>query len=207
MSSLMNWICASSVSTGVDSAATVARAYHPAVLLKLATSTATSIEFNPAGVLRRKHNANVEVMWLTGRLMPDSRPSLISAKTNGKAIRSVCRQIVVLLPTNLAYSRMPWWRSMGANSRPSIIADRNFTSAKLKRRMEEVRNRLSTVTLVWTSQRRFGKSRWLAKAKAERLHDKIAALKKQMRNSRNRSPTQRDPDKQISADRSRCPFN
>lgn len=35
-------------------------------------------------------------MWLTGRLMPDFKTIANFRKDNGKAIRSVCRQSVVL---------------------------------------------------------------------------------------------------------------
>src|SRR4030095_15288959 len=49
---------------GVDPAATGRPAYHPAVLLKLYL-------YGSSRRLEREAQRNVELMWLTGRLMPD----------------------------------------------------------------------------------------------------------------------------------------
>ena len=46
--------------------------------------------------LEREAQRNVELMWLTGRLAPDFKTIARFRKDNGKAIRSVCRQFVVL---------------------------------------------------------------------------------------------------------------
>src|SRR5437660_10955162 len=51
---------------GVDPAATGRPAYHPAVLLKLN-------RIQSSRRLEREAQRNVEVMWLTRRLMPDFR--------------------------------------------------------------------------------------------------------------------------------------
>ena len=44
--------------------------------------------------LERESQRNVELMWLTGRLMPDFKTIANFRKDNGKAIRGVCRQFV-----------------------------------------------------------------------------------------------------------------
>jgi len=41
--------------------------------------------------LERETQRNVEVMWLTGRLVPDFETIADFRKDNGPAIRSVCR--------------------------------------------------------------------------------------------------------------------
>jgi transposase len=46
--------------------------------------------------LEREAQRNVELMWLTGRLAPDFKTIARFRKDSGKAIRSVCRQFVVL---------------------------------------------------------------------------------------------------------------
>ncbi|MDR6915969.1 transposase [Pseudomonas sp. 3296] len=46
--------------------------------------------------LEREAERNVELMWLTGRLAPDFKTIADFRNDNGKAIRSVCRQSVVL---------------------------------------------------------------------------------------------------------------
>lgn len=44
----------------------------------------------------REAQRNIELMWLTGRLMPDFKTIANFRKDNSKAIRGVCRQFVVL---------------------------------------------------------------------------------------------------------------
>ena len=46
--------------------------------------------------LEREAQRNVELMWLTGRLMPDFKTIANFRKDNGQAIRQVCRQFIVL---------------------------------------------------------------------------------------------------------------
>ena len=44
--------------------------------------------------LEREAGRNVEVMWLTGRLVPDHKTIADFRKDNGRAIRKVCAQFV-----------------------------------------------------------------------------------------------------------------
>ena len=46
--------------------------------------------------LERETQRNVELIWLTGRLMPDFKTIADFRKDNGAAIRQVCRQFVLL---------------------------------------------------------------------------------------------------------------
>jgi hypothetical protein len=46
--------------------------------------------------LETEAQRNVELMWLTARLMPDFKTIANFRKDNGKPIRSVCRQFVTL---------------------------------------------------------------------------------------------------------------
>ena len=46
--------------------------------------------------LERETQRNVELMWLTGRLTPDFKTIADFRKDNGKAIRNVCREFIVL---------------------------------------------------------------------------------------------------------------
>ena len=65
---------------GVDPAPTGRPAYHPAVLLKLYIYGYLS-RIPSSRRLEREAQRNVELMWLTGRLMPATRSSPISVKT------------------------------------------------------------------------------------------------------------------------------
>ncbi len=80
---------------GIDPAATGRPSYHPAVLLKLYIYCYLN-RIQSSRRLERDAQRNVEPMWLTGRLMPDFKTIVNFRKDNGKAIRGVCRQFVVL---------------------------------------------------------------------------------------------------------------
>ncbi len=75
--------------------------------------------------------------------------------------------------------------------------DRNFTSAKLQRRMEEIESSISRyLTALDTADRQ---EPTVAQAKAERLHSNIAALKTKMQELRKiEVQLEAAPDKQIS---------
>lgn len=80
---------------GINPALTGRPAYHPAVLLKLYIYGYLN-RIQSSRRLEKESQRNVELMWLTGRLMPDFKTIARFRKDNGKAIRSVCRQFVVL---------------------------------------------------------------------------------------------------------------
>jgi len=71
---------------GVDPAATGRPAYHPAVLLKLYIYGYLN-RIQSSRRLEREAQRNVELMWLTGRLMPDFKAIANFRKDNGPAIR------------------------------------------------------------------------------------------------------------------------
>jgi len=180
---------------GVDPAATGRPAYHPAVLLKLYIYGYLN-RVQSSRRLEKEGQRNVEVMWLTGRLMPDFKTIADFRKDNGKAIRSVCRQFVVLCQQFGLFAdalvAIDGSKFKAVNNR-----DRNFTSAKLKRRMEEVESSINRYLVDLDSADR--QEPVVAKAKAERLHDKIAALKKQMKELKEiEVQLNETPDKQIS---------
>jgi transposase len=68
--------------------------YHPSTLLKIYIyGYQNRIQ---SSRLEREAQRNVELIWLTGRLMPDFKTIADFRKDNGKAIRSVCREFIVL---------------------------------------------------------------------------------------------------------------
>ncbi|MBN0182545.1 transposase, partial [Pseudomonas aeruginosa] len=79
---------------------------------------------------------------LSGRLMPDFKTIANFRKDNGKAIRGVCRQFVVLCQQLGLFSEalvaIDGSKFKAVNNR-----DRNFTSAKLQRRMEEIESSIN----------------------------------------------------------------
>jgi len=81
--------------SGVDPEATGRPAYHPSVLLKLYIYGYLN-RVQSSRRLEREAGRNVEVMWLTGRLVPDHKTIADFRKDNGPAIRKVCAQFVAL---------------------------------------------------------------------------------------------------------------
>jgi hypothetical protein len=89
------------------------------------------------GRLEREAQRNIELMWLTGRLMPDFKTIADFRKDNGVAIRAVCRQFMVLCRRlNLfteAVVAIDGSKFKAVNNR-----DKNFTPNKIQRRMEQI---------------------------------------------------------------------
>ena len=86
------------VSLGFDGAIpadTGRPAYHPAILLKIYIYGYLN-RIQSSRRLEREAQRNVELKWLTGRLMPNIKTIANSRKDNSKAIRGVCRQFVVV---------------------------------------------------------------------------------------------------------------
>ena len=79
----------------VQPAATGRPAYHSSVLLKLYIYGYLN-RIQSSRRLEREAQQNVELMWLTERLKPDFKTIANFRKDNGKSIRNVCRQFVVL---------------------------------------------------------------------------------------------------------------
>ena len=79
----------------VDPKVTGRPSYHPSVLLKLYIYGYLN-RVQSSRRLEREAERNVEVMWLTGRLVPDHKTIANFRKDNGRAIRKVCAQFVSL---------------------------------------------------------------------------------------------------------------
>src|SRR5450631_2952238 len=123
--------------SGVDPEATGRPSYHPSVLLKLYIYGYLN-RVQSSRRLEREAGRNVEVMWLTGRLVPDHETIANFRKDNGPAIKKVCAQFVALC------------RKMGLLAKASVAIDgskfkavnsrdNNFTKGKMERRMDPQR--------------------------------------------------------------------
>jgi len=180
---------------GVEPAITGRPAYHPAILLKIYIYGYLN-RIQSSRRLEKETQRNVELMWLVGRLTPDFKTIANFRKDNGKAIQSVCRQFVVLCQQLGLFSEalvaIDGSKFKAVNNR-----DRNFTSAKLQRRMEEIESSINRyLTALDTADRQ---EPAVAKVKSERLQDKIAALKEQMKVLKDiEVELNKTPDKQIS---------
>ena len=180
----------------VEPLATGRPSYHSCVLLKLYIYGYLN-RVQSSRRLEREAGRNVEVMWLTGRLAPDHKTIANFRKDNGPAIRKVCSQFVTLCrQLNLfadASVAIDGSKFKAVNSR-----DRNFTRAKMKRRMEQIEESVERYLHQLDSADRQEPS--LARAtKTARLKDKIATLKEEMRRlGKLEARMLEEPDRQIS---------
>ncbi len=180
---------------GVDPVKTGRPGYHPAMLLKLYIYGYLN-RIQSSRRLEREAQRNVELMWLTGRLMPDFKTIANFRKDNGKAIRGVCRQFVVLCQQLGLFSEA-LVAIDGSKFKAVNHRDRNFTSAKLQRRMEEIESSINRYLAALDTSDRQEPS--VAQAKVERLQDKINALKAKMQALKDiEVKLNETPDKQIS---------
>jgi transposase len=162
--------------TRVQPAKTGRPAYHPAVLLKLYIYGYLNC-IQSSCRLEREAQRNVEVMWLTYRLVPDSKAITNFRKDNSKAIRSVCRQLVVPCQQLGLFSNVVVAID-GSKFKAVNSSDRNFTQAKLKRRMDEIEAHIGRyVAELDTADRQ---EPAVKQARSARLNDKISATKLQM---------------------------
>jgi transposase len=150
-------------------------AYHPAVLLKLYVYGYLN-RVQSSRRLERECQRNVEVMWLTGCLAPDFKTIADFRKDNGPAIRKVCREFIVvcgraglLAATTVAIDGSKF---KAVNSR-----DRNFTKAKIARRLEQIEASIGRyLSELETADRQPS----TPEIKITRLKDKVGKLKQEI---------------------------
>jgi transposase len=121
---------------GVTPEATGRPGYHPALLLKLYVYGYIN-QVASSRRLEREAQRNVEVMWLTGRLAPDFKTIADFRKDNGPAIRAACRRFVELC-RRLELFIHAVAATDGSKFKAVNARDKNYTKAKLKKRMEQV---------------------------------------------------------------------
>lgn len=126
---------------GATPAATGRPSYHPAVLLKLYVYGYLN-RIQSSRRLEREAQRNVELMWLIGRLTPDFKTIANFRKDNGKAIRKVCSQFVVICKKlNLFADTLI--TIDGSKFKASNNRDKNFTKGKVDLRMKEIESSIN----------------------------------------------------------------
>jgi transposase len=161
----------------VDPQATGRPSYHSTILLKLYIYGYLN-RVQSSRRLEREAGRNAEVMWLTGRLVPDHKTIADFRKDNGRAIRKVCAQFVALC------------RMMGLLSEASVAIDgskfkavnnrdKNFTRAKMERRLAQIEESVARYLQQLDSADRQEPSEAL-QAKTARLKEKIAKLQEEV---------------------------
>ena len=163
---------------GVVPEATGRPSYHPAALLKLYIYGYLN-RVQSSRRLEREAGRNVEVMWLTSRLIPDHKTIADFRKDSGGAIKQVCVQFVELcrlmgLLTNASVA-IDGSKFKAVNNR-----DKNFTRAKVERRRAQLQQSVARYLAQLDTADLQEPSEELA-AKTAHLKEKLAKLDGEMR--------------------------
>src|ERR1700687_623182 len=186
---------------GVAPEATGRPSYHPSGLLKLYIYGYLN-RIQSSRRLEREAGRNVEVMWLTGRLIPDHKTIADFRKDSGPAIKQVCVQFIELC------------RLMGLLTQASVAIDgskfkavntrdKNFTRGKVERRRAQLEKsvarylaQLDTADLQEPSEELATKTAHLKEklTKLESEMQRLAAMEKLMLASPDQQVSLTDPD-------------
>jgi len=136
-------------------------------------------------------------MWLVGRLAPDHKTIADFRKDNGRAIRQVCARFVGLCRT-LGLLTQASVAIDGSKFKAVNNRDKNFTRAKMERRMAQIEESVARYLQQLDSADRQEPSEAL-KTRTNRLKEKIEKLKEQMQRLEVLKVTMlATPDQQIS---------
>jgi transposase len=165
---------------GMEPEATGRPAYHPATVLKIYIYGYLN-RIQSSRRLEREAQRNVELVWLTGKLMPDFKTIADFRKDNGAAIRRVCAEFVVLCRQMKLFTEsvvaIDGSKFKAVNNR-----DRNFTDKKIKSRLEHLEKAVQHY--LDDLDRADRDPSLVPEARVSQLKEKIAAIRTEMRKLR-----------------------
>ena len=150
--------------------------YHPRMMLKLYIYGYLN-RVPSSRRLERECQRNIEVIWLTGQLAPDFKTIADFRKDNGAAIRKVCREFIALC-RKLDLLSMASVAIDGSKFKAVNARDKNFTEAKMKRRLERIDESIARYLSQLETADRHGDA--VPEAKVARLKSKIEKLKEEI---------------------------
>src|SRR6266550_472962 len=150
--------------------------YHPATLLKIYIYGYLN-RIPSSRRLERECQRNIELVWLTGQLAPDFKTIADFRKDNGKAIREVCRTFVALC-RELDLLSEASVAIDGSKFKAVNARDKNFTEAKMKRRLERIEESIARYIAQLETADRRGDA--VPEAKVARFKDKIVKLNEEI---------------------------
>ncbi len=181
---------------GIAPEATGRPSYHPSGLLKLYIYGYLN-RVQSSRRLEREAGRNVEVMWLTGRLVPDHKTIADFRKDYGGAIRKVCAQFIMLCRRFDLFADASVVID-GSKFKAVNNRDRNFTRAKMERRLAQIEESVARYLRQLDSADRQEPSA-ARETKTARLKEKIAKLKPEVQRLHGlRAQMLAAPDQQIS---------
>jgi len=169
--------------------------YQPATLLKIYVYGYLN-RIQSSRRLERESHRNVELIWLTGRLMPDFKTIADFRKDNRKAIRrvcvefvGVCRELQLFSATLVAIDGSKF---KAVNSR-----DKNFTKKSVKRRLQKTQANIDRYLAKLDAVDR--EEPEIREVTAAQLKQKIASMEAKMEAlKRHEAEVEAHPDKQVS---------
>jgi transposase len=167
--------------------------YHPKTMLKLYVYGYLN-RVQSSRRLEVEAQRNIELMWLTGRLAPDFKTIADFRKDNPEAIRLVCREFVMLCKKlNLLSEKLV--AIDGSKFKAVNSRDKNFTKAKMKRRLRDVESAIERYLAELDETDRTEPKPDDAKT----LQDKVAKLREEMARLKKLEVRMLEaPDKQLS---------
>jgi transposase len=169
--------------------------YDPATLLKIYIYGYLN-RVPSSRRLERECQRNIELIWLTGQLAPDFKTIADFRKDNGKAIREVCRAFVALC-RQLDLLNVPSVAIDGSKFKAVNARDKNFTEAKMKRRLERIDESIARYLAQLETADRRGDA--VPEARIVHFKDKIGKLREEIeRLNAIRAEMMKSQDKQIS---------
>src|ERR1700719_34215 len=160
--------------------------YHPGMMLKLYIYGYLN-RVPSSRRLERECQRNIELIWLTGQLVPDFKTIADFRKDNGKAIREVCREFVALY-NKLGLLSAASVAIDGSKFKAVNARDKNFTEAKMKRRLERIEESIARYIAQLETADRRGDA--VPEAKVARL----SAINAEMMKSKDKQISLTDPD-------------
>src|ERR1700674_2197664 len=169
--------------------------YHPATLLKIYIYGYLH-RVPSSRRVERECQRNIELIWLTGHLAPDFKTIADFRNDNGKAIREVCRSFVAVC-RELDLLSEGSVAIDGSKFKAVNARDKNFTEAKMKRRLERIEESIARYMEQLETADRRGDA--VPEAKVARFKDKIVKLNEEIaRLSAIKAEMMKSKDKQIS---------
>jgi transposase len=150
--------------------------YDPATLLKIYIYGYLN-RVPSSRRLERECQRNIELVWLTGQLAPDFKTIADFRKDNGNAIGEVCRSFVALC-RKLDLLSVPSVAIDGSKFKAINARDKNFTEAKMKRRLERIDESIARYMAQLDTADRRGDA--VPEARVVRLKDKIVKLREEI---------------------------
>ncbi len=169
--------------------------YQPATLLKIYVYGYLN-RLQSSRRLERESHRNVELIWLTGRLMPDFKTIADFRKDNRKAIRRVCLEFVGVCRELQLFSAtlvaIDGSKFKAVNSR-----DKNFTRKSVQRRLQKTQANIDRYLAKLDAVDK--EEPEIREVTAAELKQKIASMEAKMAELRqHEAEVEAHPDKQVS---------